>query len=183
MKIGYARCSTLDQNPALQIDALRKAGCEKIFTDEGVSGAATKRPQLDACLKALKKGDVLTVWRLDRLGRSLSHLMQITKHLGDSGVGFQSLSEAIDTTSATGKLLLHLLGAVAEFERSLIVERTKAGRAAAVRRGVRFGRMPTITPKQAAHARKMRDAGEAVPDIAAVIGCSRYAVYRALRAA
>jgi DNA invertase Pin-like site-specific DNA recombinase len=181
MKVGYARVSTDDQKPALQTDALRKAGCEKLFTDRGVSGAAATRPQLDRCLKALDAGDVLVVWKLDRLGRNLAHLIETIEALRSRGVGFQSLSEAIDTTSAHGKLLLHVLGALAEFERSLIAERTAAGRAAAVKRGVRLGRPTKLSVQQIKHARELRASGKAVPDVAELLNVSRYTVYRATR--
>src|SRR5258706_3931262 len=180
MKVGYARVSTDDQKPTLQTDALHATGCERIFTDKGVSGTATTRPQLDRCLTALKPGDVLVVWKLDRLGRNLAHLIETIDALRVRGVGFQSLSEAIDTTSAQGKLLLHMLGALAEFERSLIAERTTAGRAAAAKRGVRFGRAVKLNTQQAKHARELRAGGKAVPDIAGLLGVSRYTVYRSL---
>lgn len=179
MKIGYARVSTTDQNPALQLDALKKAGCRQVFTDEA-SGASTTRPQLKKALAALKPGDVLTVWKLDRLGRSLSHLIQVTSELAARGVGFRSLSEAIDTTSAHGKLLLHMLGALAEFERSLITERTRAGLAAAKRRGVKVGRKPKLSPAQVKHAAKLIAGGERGSDVAKTVGVSRATLYRAL---
>src|SRR4051812_6294284 len=126
MQIGYARVSTVDQNPALQQDALKAAGCEKIFADE-VSGSVTARRGLDRALAALKPGDTLVVWKLDRLGRSLSHLVNLIAELGARGVSFRSLSDPIDTTNAGGRLVLHIMGALAEFERSVIVERTQAG--------------------------------------------------------
>jgi DNA invertase Pin-like site-specific DNA recombinase len=179
MKIGYARVSTTDQNPALQLDALKKAGCRQVFTDEA-SGATTSRPQLKKALDALKPGDVLTVWKLDRLGRSLSHLIQLTNDLAARGVGFRSLSEAIDTTSAQGKLLLHMLGALAEFERSLITERTRAGLAAAKRRGVKVGRKPKLTGRRLDQARKMIAAGQPAAEVAEFAQVSRATLYRAL---
>lgn len=181
MKIGYARVSTTDQNPALQLDALKKAGCRQVFTDEA-SGASTTRPQLKNALAALKPGDVLTVWKLDRLGRSLSHLIQLTNELAERGIGFRSLSEAIDTTSAQGKLLLHMLGALAEFERSLITERTRAGLAAAKRRGVKVGRKPKLTGRRLDQARKMIAAGQPVAEVAEFAQVSRATLYRALAA-
>jgi DNA invertase Pin-like site-specific DNA recombinase len=181
MKLGYARVSTDDQTPALQTDALRTAGCGKVYTDKGVSGAATKRPQLDRCLKALKAGDVLVVWKLDRLGRNLGHLITTIDALHARGVGFQSLSEAIDTTTPQGKLMLHMLGALAEFERALIAERTTAGLAAARRRGVKFGRKPKLTPQQIEHARELREAGRPVPEIAELLGVHRVTLYRAMQ--
>lgn len=140
MKVGYARVSTCDQNLGLQLDALQRACCDEIFREEGVSGVATTRPALDAALVALKAGDVLVVWKLDRLGRSLAHLISVVSALGARGIGFMSLSEAIDTNCASGRLLFHVMGALAEFERSLISERTRAGIAAARNRGARIGR-------------------------------------------
>jgi DNA invertase Pin-like site-specific DNA recombinase len=183
MRVGYARVSTDDQNPALQTDSLRKAGCKTIFTDKGVSGAAIKRPQLDRCLKALQSGDVLTVWKLDRLGRSLAHLLELADELRSRGIGFASLSEHIDTTTPQGTLVFHLMGALAQFERSLIAERTAAGRAAARKRGVRFGRPAKLSPQQTRHAMELRSDGKAVPDIASLLNVSRYTVYRALNRA
>lgn len=180
-RIGYARVSTTDQNPALQLDALKKAGCRQVFTDEA-SGASTTRPQLKKALAALKPGDVLTVWKLDRLGRSLSHLIQLTNELAARGVGFRSLSEAIDTTTAQGKLLFHLMGALAEFERSLITERTRAGLAAAKLRGVKVGRKPKLTGRRLDQARKMIAAGQPAAEVAEFAQVSRATLYRALAA-
>lgn len=183
MLFGYARVSTLDQNPALQRDALTRAGCEHIFTDEGISGGAIKRPALDKALATLNPGDVLIVWKLDRLGRSLSHLIQITKQLGERDIGFRSLSESIDTTSASGRLLFHIMGALAEFERALIAERTRAGMAAAKQRGAKAGRKPKLTPDQIEHARKLIDAGESPGDVAKSLHVSKATLYRKLPAA
>jgi len=140
MKVGYARVSTSDQSLGLQLDALQRVGCDQIFREGGVSGVATSRPALDAALSALKVGDVLVVWKLDRLGRSLAHLITLVSALGARGVGFMSLSEAIDTNCASGRLLFHVMGALAEFERALISERTRAGIAAARDRGTKIGR-------------------------------------------
>src|SRR5215475_4282747 len=117
MRIGYARVSTTDQSTALQLDALKHAGCDEIFSDEGVSGAVARRPALDRALKRLQTGDALIVWKLDRLGRSLSHLIALTTDLARRQIGFCSLSEAIDTTTAQGRLIFHVMGALAEFER------------------------------------------------------------------
>jgi DNA invertase Pin-like site-specific DNA recombinase len=158
MKIGYARVSTDDQNPNLQIAALKRAGCKRIFTDTA-SGASRKRPQLDKCLKALTAGDVLTAWKLDRLGRSLPHLVGVLESLKGQGAGFRSLIEAIDTESATGRLLSHIIGALAEFERGLIIERTQAGLKAAKRRGVKLEREPKLSPPQVQHARILIEKG------------------------
>jgi DNA invertase Pin-like site-specific DNA recombinase len=179
MRIGYARVSTADQTTRLQIDALKNAGCERIYEDK-LSGVITKRRQLDRCLKAMKAGDVLVVWKLDRLGRSLAHLIETIDALRDRGIGFTSLSEAIDTGSASGKLLLHVLGALAEFERSLIAERTAAGRAAARARGVKFGRPSKLSAQQSRHAAELRDSGKRVPEIANLLNVHPVTVYRAL---
>jgi len=138
MKIGYARVSTEDQNPDLQITALKRAGCKTLYTDK-VGGTVRKRPQLDRCLHTLNDGDVLVVWKLDRLGRSLPHLVGILEELQGKVVGFRSLTETIDTDTPIGRLMGHIIGALAEFERSLIIERTRAGIKAAKRRGVRLG--------------------------------------------
>lgn len=140
MLIGYARVSTDEQNLDLQIGALRLAGCSQIFCDRGFSGALKSRPSLDDTLSSLKQGDTLVTWRLDRLGRSLAHLISLISELQSRGVGFKSISDAIDTSTAGGKLQFHLLGALAEFERSLTSERTKAGMAAAKARGTTLGR-------------------------------------------
>lgn len=139
MHIGYARVSTQDQRPELQLDALAGVGCKQVF-QEKVSGKNRDRPELDTCLKVLRKGDTLVVWRLDRLGRSLKDLVEIVHALKDRGVGFQSLTESIDTTNAAGKLIFHVFAALAEFERNLIRERTIAGLAAARARGRMGGR-------------------------------------------
>ena len=135
MKIGYARVSTEEQNLDLQIEALKATGCDELFEDHGISGAAIERPGLAAAIRHADKGDVLVVWRLDRLGRSLPHLIEVITGLREAGIGFHSLQEQIDTTSAGGRFYFHMLGALAEFERELISERTKAGMASAKRRG------------------------------------------------
>lgn len=181
MRIGYARVSTSDQTLALQRDALKEAGCEKVFADQGVSGTVTTRPGLDRALRAAKDGDTLVVWKLDRLGRSLSHLVQTVTELGERGVGFQSLSDPIDTTNAGGRLVLHMMGALAEFERSLIVEHTRAGLKAAKRRGVKLGRKPTLTPAQVAHARRLIDGGESPRTVASTLRIGRTTLWRALK--
>jgi DNA invertase Pin-like site-specific DNA recombinase len=137
--VGYARVSTIDQNPQLQLDALDRAGCTRVFVDHA-SGSRTDRPQLTAALDYLRRDDTLCVWRLDRLGRSLPHLIQVATTLTDRGVALRSLTEQIDTASASGRLILHIFGALAEFERALISERTLAGLAAARARGTIGGR-------------------------------------------
>lgn len=144
MKIGYARVSTLEQNLNLQVDALKKAGCEKIITDE-VSGSIADRPGLIKLKEILRKGDTLVVWRLDRLGRTLKHLIEWVNELDEQGIGFSSLQETIDTTSSSGKLIFHIFGALSEFEHNLIRERTRAGIEAARSRGKKGGRPRKIS--------------------------------------
>jgi DNA invertase Pin-like site-specific DNA recombinase len=144
MRICYARVSTEEQNTSLQIDALTNAECQQIF-EEKVSGKSKDRPELDVCLKVLREGDTLVVWRLDRLGRSLEHLVQIVRDLESRKIGFQSLTESIDTTNAGGKLVFHIFAALAEFERNLISERTKAGLKAGRARGRKGGRKAKLT--------------------------------------
>lgn len=182
MNYGYARVSTDEQNLNLQLDALEHAGCEKIFKDEGVSGAATTRPGLNDALSALRAGDVLTVLKLDRLGRSLPHLIAIIEELQNKGSGFKSLSESIDTTTAGGKLIFHIFGALAEFERSLIAERTRAGLQAAKKRGKQLGRPMRLTLEQIRHADKMINSGqETTSDMAALYAVNRSTMHRALK--
>lgn len=144
MIIGYARVSTQDQNPELQLDALRGAGCEELF-QEKATGKFRERPELTACLRSMRKGDTLVVWKLDRLARSLKDLVEIVHDLNQRGVGFRSLTEAIDTTSSGGRLVFHIFGALAEFEHSLIRERTIAGLVAARARGRKGGRKPVMS--------------------------------------
>lgn len=180
MKIGYARCSTDDQSTDLQAQRLKAAGCTSVYADDGVSGALIKRRQLARCLSALMPGDILVVCSLDRLGRNLAHLVQTIDTLARDRVGFQSLTEAIDTTSAQGLLLFHLLGALAQFERSLIAERTAIGRAAAQRRGVKFGRPRALNIEQIEHARQLAAGGSTALQIAALLRCSRATAYRAI---
>lgn len=154
MKVGYARVSTIDQSLDLQLDALCRASCDRIFREEGVSGVAASRPALENAISSLKAGDVLVVWKLDRLGRSLAHLISIVSELDARGIGFVSLSEAINTQCASGRLLFHVLGALAEFERSSISERTRAGLAAARERGAAIGRPAKLTSAQVSAARQ-----------------------------
>lgn len=184
MKIGYARVSTDDQNLHLQLDALKAGGCDAIFEDRGVSGALAERGGLAKAIAAVGEGDVLVVWRLDRLGRSLAFLIELIEELGRSGAGFQSLTDGIDTTTANGRLIFHIMGALAEFERALIGERTKAGMAAAKRRGVRIGRPRKLTPEQIAQARALVTARELRRrEIAALLGVSPKTLRRALKEA
>jgi len=180
MRIGYARVSTSDQNLALQRDALTADGCEQIFSDEGLSGTTTRRPGLDQTLAALSAGDTLVVWKIDRLGRSLAHLVNLIAELGTRNVSFRSLSDPIDTTNAGGRLVLHMMGALAEFERSLIIERTQAGMQAARHRGQRLGRKPSLTPEQIAMARRMIDSGESPRAVARSLKIGKSTLYRYL---
>jgi DNA invertase Pin-like site-specific DNA recombinase len=182
MKYGYARVSTDDQNPALQLAAPKKDGCQNIFKDDGLSGATTKRPALLRCLKKLEHGDTLTVWKLDRLGRSLRDLITMLDDLKHRAVKFRSITEAIDTETPTGRAMWQMIGVLAELERSLISERTRAGVKAAKGRGVKFGRKPKLTPQQKAHARKLIEAGERREDVAALLNVDRTTLYRALAA-
>lgn len=148
MKIGYARVSTDEQSLSLQIDALKQAKCDVIYTDHGISGALGTRPGLDKTLATLAAGDKLIVWRLDRLGRSLVNLIQLLDKLGQNKISFHSLNENIDTSSSGGRLVFHLMAALAEFERALISERTRAGMEAARNRGQRIGRPSSLTLEQ-----------------------------------
>lgn len=181
MKIGYARISTGEQSLDLQRDALRQAGCAEVFEDSGISGIARRRPGLEAALARLTTGDVLVVWKLDRLGRSLPHLIETVKQLGELGAGFASLSENIDTTTAGGKLVFHIMGALAEFERSLIVERVNAGIAAARKRGKHIGRPRKLTPEQIAHAKQVIEGGLQTPaSMAGLLGVDHSTLWRSM---
>ena len=178
--LGYARVSTLEQNADLQADALTAAGCWRVFTDH-VSGAKAERPALDRVLEQLRDGDTLVVWRLDRLGRSLRHLIDVVADLSARGVGFRSVTESIDTTTSGGRLVFHVFGALAEFERDLIRERTLAGLQAARRRGRAGGRPALMTKDKTTTAQRMYDQQElTVEQIARALGVSRSTIYRAL---
>jgi DNA invertase Pin-like site-specific DNA recombinase len=178
MLIGYGRVSTQDQHLDLQLDALDKAGCEKVFTDT-VSGAKAARPGLDEALSHLRSGDTLIVWRLDRLGRSLRHLIDTIKFLNDRGIGFRSVQESIDTTTPGGKLVFHIFASLAEFERDLIKERTNAGLKSARARGKNGGRPKSLTDKQLKQARTLRDDNShSVADICRTLKISRSTFYR-----
>jgi DNA invertase Pin-like site-specific DNA recombinase len=181
--LGYARVSTAEQHLDLQVDALRAAGCYRIFTDTA-SGARAARPALEQVLDQLRPGDTLVVWRLDRLGRSLRHLVETVAALAERGVGFRSLQEQIDTTTPGGKLVFHVFCALAEFERDLIRERTTAGLAAARARGRKGGRPPAMTPDKIRMARELYASRQhTVAAIAKTLGVSRASVYRHLPAA
>ena len=182
MLIGYARVSTQDQTPDLQLDALKSAGCERIFVEQ-VSGARRERLQLRAALDYMRDGadDVLVVWRMDRLARSLGQLIQTVEDLERRGIGFRSLNEAIDTTSAGGRLVFHVFGAMAEFERGVIRERTRAGLAAARARGRVGGRPPALNERDLVVARAMmRDPAISVEAIARRLGVAASTLYRHL---
>jgi DNA invertase Pin-like site-specific DNA recombinase len=178
--LGYARVSRVDQRPELQLDALTAAGCARIWT-EHASGALTERPELAAALDHLRPGDTLVVWRLDRLGRSLRDLIERVRELDARGVGLRSLTEGIDTTTPAGRLVFHVFGALAEFERDLIRERTQAGLQAANARGKRGGRRPVMDAHKLRVARELLAAGKLTMDeIARTIGVGRATLYRHL---
>ena len=180
MLVGYARVSTQDQNPALQLDALTAAGCEKVFTEKA-SGAQRDRPELAAALSYMRSGDSLVVWKLDRLARSLPQLIETVAPLEDQGIGFRSLTEAIDTTTAGGKLVFHIFGALAEFERSVIRERTRAGLKAARDRGRKGGRPPALSAADLAVAKALlRDPAITVDEVATRLKVSPATLYRHL---
>ena len=184
MRIGYARVSTDEQNLALQVDALRQARCDEIYEDHGVSGTQIEREGLSGALAAIGAGDTLVVWKLDRLGRSLAFLIDLINDLGEKGTGFHSLQDGIDTTTSSGKLVFHILGALAEFERDLIRERTKAGMKAARARGKHIGRPHKLTAEQIAHAREVHNphvAGRRLADLANIFQVSTRTLSRALR--
>ncbi len=177
-RYGYVRVSTLEQDPAGQLDAMAAAGVarDRVFVQHA-SGALDSRPELARVLGLLRPGDTLVVWRLDRLGRSTSHLIQTVTELGERGIGFQSLTEAIDTTTSAGRLLFGILASLAAFERDVIRERTIAGLAAARARGNVGGRPPIMTPEKLAIARQMLDAGTPKSVVAQTIGVSRPTLY------
>ena len=181
MKIGYARISTLDQNHDLQFDALTQAGCKKIFSDK-VSGAKVDRPGLQDALEYLRKNDCLVVWRLDRLGRSLKHLIEVAEGLETRDIGLASLQEGLDTSTSGGRLIFHIFGALSEFERNLIRERTMAGLAAARARGRVGGRSNKLDNGKKQTLRKMYDSREyTISEICQLLEISKPTFYRYLR--
>lgn len=183
MLVGYARVSTQDQKPELQLDALRHAGCERIF-EEKASGAQRERPELKAALDYVREGDTLVVWKLDRLARSLKQLIETVEALEERNIGFRSLTENIDTTTPGGRLVFHIFGALAEFERSIIRERTSAGLAAARARGKVGGRPPALRESDITAAKAML-ADQCIPvkDIAQRLGVSVSTLYKHVPAA
>ncbi|MGH1416136.1 MAG: recombinase family protein [Pelagimonas sp.] len=182
-KIGYARVSSAEQNLDLQVEALAEAGCDQIITDHGQSGAAAaeSRAGFAEAMELLEKGDLLVVWKLDRVGRSIADLVHLLRLFGDRGIEFRSLTDGIDTTTAGGRLVFHIMGALAEFERDLIQERTKAGLRAAKKRGKRLGRPPALTDVQIAHAKTAIQAKrETVSGMAEILGVNRSTLQRAI---
>ena len=179
--IGYARVSTTDQDLSLQLDALRAAGVERVFEDRA-SGAKADRPGLAEAVSFIRDGDVLVVWKLDRRGRSMAHLIETVTGLEAKGVGLRSLTEQIDTTSPGGRLMFHIFGALAHFERDLIRERTQAGLTAAAARGRKGGRRAVVTPDKLKRARALIAQGLRVREAAQRIGVGKTALYEALNA-
>jgi DNA invertase Pin-like site-specific DNA recombinase len=177
MKIGYARVSTADQTLEPQTDILSEVGCKKLFTDVA-SGVRTERPGLDKAFSFCRKGDTLVVWKLDRMGRSMSHLIELVQKLEQMGVGFQSLTEKIDTTTAGGRLIFHLFGALAEFERDLIRERVQAGLKSARTRGRKGGRPPISKETKAMAQALIADKSLSIKQICERLGIARSTLYK-----
>ena len=189
-RIGYSRVSMDEQHPEAQEDRLRAEGCEEVFTDKGISGKLARRPKWDLCLAYLRRGDVLVTVRLDRIGRSVGNLIEVVRDLDARGIDLLVLDQAIDTTTPSGRLIFHVMAAIAEFERDLIRERTMDGLAAARARGRVGGRKPKLSPKQLKVAREMYDAKgqdgirlHTVAEIAHVLGTTRQTIYRSLERA
>lgn len=180
MKVGYARISTVDQDLQLQLKALTEAGCEEIFKDRGQSGSKKSRPELDRCLKALKPGDTLIVWKLDRLARSLVHLLDLMNGFRETGIDIKSLTEAFDTTTPHGRLIFSVCGAFAEFERSLIIERTNAGLAVAKANGVKLG-APKVSQDKIDAVSELVVQGYTKRKACLAVGIGEASYYRAMR--
>lgn len=178
--IGYARVSTTDQNPQLQLDALEGAGAVRVFIDHGVSGAKGVRPELDACLDYMRPGDILAVWKLDRLGRNTRHVLEVVDALHERGVGFRSLTEGLTTEGPMGRAMLTIMAAFAQLERDTMIERTRAGLVAAAAKGRKGGRRPKLDGSQAARVRELRGKGMTAAEAGRVVGVSRATVYRYL---
>lgn len=182
MKVGYARVSTKDQNLSLQVEALKKDGCKKIYEDK-ISGTTKSRKGLDACLDALRSGDTFIVWKLDRLGRSVKNLIAFVGELETNGVHFRSITDNIDTSSPSGKFFFHVMASLAQMERDLIAERTKAGLAAAKKMGRVGGRKRTMTDSKIKAAKKLIESGLTYQEVALNLGVSLPTLYRWLPAA
>jgi DNA invertase Pin-like site-specific DNA recombinase len=178
MKIGYARVSITDQCLDQQLDALKAAGCDRFFKDV-ISGSTTSRPEFDRMQDQIRGGDTVVVWKLDRVGRSIKHLIEVVEGWRDAGVQFVSLTEGFDTTTPAGEMLFHVIGAMAQFERSLIRERTKVGLAAARARGRKGGGQFKLTKAQIEQGKKMWAGGMTANEIGLVLGVSRSTLYRA----
>ena len=177
MLIGYARVSTQDQNLELQLEALAKAGCKKVFEDK-ISGTRADRPGLNKALEMLREGDTLVVWKLDRLGRSVKNLVDLVEELHKQSVQFKSLTDAIDTGTASGRFFFHVMASLAEMERELIVERTRAGLDAARKLGRKGGRKPKMTDSKIESAKKLLSSGVPPRDVAKNLGVSIPTLYR-----
>ena len=180
MLIGYARVSTIEQHTTLQLDALRKAGCTNIFQEK--QSAVKKRPELERCLASLQAGDVLIVYKLDRLARSLKHLLTVLERLEAVGAGLRSVTEPVDTSTPMGKLIIQVLGAVGEFERTLIRERSIAGQVAAIKRGVRVGSRPKkLSEDQMEEIKRLySEGGHTLASLGARYSCSHTTIRRAI---
>ncbi len=178
MRVGYARVSTHEQNLDLQLDALKMAGCEEIFTDK-ISGSVSDRPGLEKLEEYLRKGDVLVVWRLDRLGRSLKHLISYVGNLESNGVGFHSITESINTETSAGKFMFHVFGSLSEFERNLIKERTRAGLEAARARGRQGGRPEKLSDEQKDLAKTLyANKKHSIQSICKMVGVGKTTLYK-----
>lgn len=183
MKIGYSRVSTDDQHPEAQADRLKADGCERVFTDKGVSGRKASRPEWDRCLEHLREGDALVVVRLDRMGRSVRNLIDVVTGLEARGVNLRVIDQGIDTSTSAGRFFFHVMAALAEMEADMIRERTRDGLAAARARGRTGGRKAKLTDAQAAEVRRMYAAREkTVAEIGALFGITRESVYRYVKA-
>jgi DNA invertase Pin-like site-specific DNA recombinase len=178
MKIGYARVSTDEQELALQLDALEKAGCEKVYSEHASSMKV--RPKLDAALADCREGDVLVVYRLDRVGRSVKGLITLVEDLQARGVGFLSTSDAIDTSTPMGRFFFHIMASLAQMERELLIDRTQAGLKAARKRGRKGGRPPALTPAKVDAAKTLLASGSSRPEVARALGVSKATIYRYL---
>lgn len=178
--IGYARVSTTEQNLDLQLTALKAAGAARVFADNGVSGSTIERPQLSKAMERLEPGDVLTVWKLDRLGRNTRHVLDVVENIRGQGAGFRSLTEGLDTTGPMGTAMLTIMAAFAQLERDTMIERTRAGLAAAAANNRRGGRPRKVDTADAARAKDLKGKGISATDIGKMLGVSRATVYRYL---